>query len=262
MLNVEQEEPTSGEATKPLSYGDYLRVPEILSLQTRLGPADAHDEMLFIIVQQVQELWFKQILFELKTIIAVLDGGDIVEGVRLLNRVNNIVRLVGDEVGILGAMPPQEFARFRHVLSPASGFESEQFRELEFASGLREPAVLKIIEKHMNIERFRHEWPMSLHDAFSGLLANVNKDIVSAVVEVYSKSSAYPLLFMLCEALVEYEIQFSHWRFHHVKLVERAIGDNVPGTGGSSGAGYLGKTLGYRFFPELWAARNVMTRSS
>ena len=109
MLNVEQDKQEASEAAAPLSYGDYLRVPEILSLQTPLGPADAHDEMLFIIVQQVQELWFKQILFELKSIIRLLDGGDIVEAVRLLNRVNNIVRLVAEEVGILGSMPPRSF---------------------------------------------------------------------------------------------------------------------------------------------------------
>src|SRR5437868_3573187 len=157
MLNVEQEGPASSGTVRPLSYGEYLRVPELLRLQARLGPPDAHDEMLFIIVQQAQELWFKQVLFELRTIIAVLDGGDIVEGVRLLNRVNAIVRVLADEVEVLESMPPQEFSRFRHVLSPASGFESEQFRELEFASGLREPSVLKIIEKYMNMERFREE---------------------------------------------------------------------------------------------------------
>lgn len=261
MLKVEQEEVTQGAPAAPLSYSDYLRVPELLKLQTPLGPPDAHDEMLFIILQQAQELWFKQILFELKSIIALLNNGDILGAVRLLNRVNAIVRVLGDEVGVLEMMPPQEFARFRHVLNPASGFESAQFRELEFASGLREATFVKLVEKVMDVERFRAEWPVSVRDAFCGLLAKVDADPVQALVQVYSKSSMYPLLFMLAETLTEYEVQFSLWRFHHVKLVERAIGDNMPGTGGSSGAGYLGKTLGYRFFPELWAARNALTRT-
>jgi tryptophan 2,3-dioxygenase len=262
MLNVEQKEAESSGPPRPLTYGDYMRVPELLQLQTPLGPPDARDEMLFIIVQQVQELWFKQILYELKSIIALLDEGDVMEGVRLLNRVNSIMRVVGEEVGILAAMPPQEFHRFRTVLASSSGFESEQFRELEFASGLRGHTFLKLLERLEYLERLRSQWPRSLHDAFCGMVAKIEPDVTMALVEIYGKSQLYPHLFMLAEALSEYEVLFGHWRFHHVKLVERAIGDNMPGTAGSTGAGYLGKTLGYRFFPELWAARNVLTRTS
>ena len=262
MLNVEQAGPAQGAHDLPLTYGSYLRVPELLSLQTPLGPSDAHDEMLFIIVQQVQELWFKQILFEMHRTIASLDNGDIMGALHLLKRINAIMRVLGDEVDVLAAMPPYDFGRFRNVLSASSGLESVQFRELEYASGLREPTLLKIIEKHMDVQQFRSAWPRSLHDAFCGLLAEVNEDVVAAVVEIYSKSSLYPHLFMLAETLSEYEVLFCQWRFLHVKLVERTIGDNMPGTAGSSGAGYLGKTLGYRFFPELWAARNILTRLS
>jgi len=260
MLNVEQAVPAQGAHDAPLTYGSYLRVPELLKLQMPLGPPDAHDEMLFIIVQQAQELWFKQILFEMKTIIALLDERDVLAALHLLKRINAIVKVLAAEVEVLEAMPPQEFARFRDVLGSASGLESLQFRELEFASGLREPTFLKLIEKHMDAEYFRTRWPRTLHDAFCGLLAQVSSETVEALVEVYSKSKIYPHLFMLAETLSEYEVLFSHWRFHHVKLVERTIGDNMPGTAGSSGAGYLGKTLGYRFFPELWAARNALMR--
>ena len=260
MLNVEQAVPAQGAHDAPLTYGSYLRVPELLQLQTPLGPPNAHDEMLFIIVQQVQELWFKQILFEMHRIIALLDGGDAMAALHLLKRVNAIVRVLASEVEVLEAVPPQEFARFRDVLGSASGLESLQFRELEFASGLRETTFLKLIEKHMDVEYFRTRWPRTLHDAFCGMLAQVSSDTVEALVEVYSKSQVYPHLYMLAETLSEYEVLFSHWRFHHVKLVERTIGDNMPGTAGSSGAGYLGKTLGYRFFPELWAARNALMR--
>jgi tryptophan 2,3-dioxygenase len=262
MLNVEQKEADSKDSPKPLTYGDYMRVPELLQLQTPLGPPDARDEMLFIIVQQVQELWFKQILYELKRIIALLDEGDVVDAVRLINRVNSIMRVVGGEVGVLAAMPPQEFHRFRNVLDSSSGFESEQFRELEFASGLHDHTFLKLLEKLDYLEHLRSKWPRTLHDAFSSVIAQVEPDVTLALAEVYSKSPLYPHLFMLAEALSEYEVLFGHWRFHHVKLVERTIGDNMPGTAGSSGAGYLGKTLGYRFFPELWAARNVLTRAA
>jgi len=261
MLNVEQEGPATGAHDAPLTYGSYLKIPDLLQLQRLLGPPDAHDEMLFIIVQQAQELWFKQILFEFESIIPLLDSGDIIEAMRLLNRVNVIMRVLANEVEVLEQMPPQEFGRFRHLLAPSSGFESEQFRELEYASGLREHTFLKLLETHGYIAQFRSEWPVSLYDAFVGLLTGVEADTTLAIAEVYRNNGAHPHLYMLAEALSEYEVLFSRWRFNHVKLVERAIGDSVPGTGGSSGAGYLGKTLTYRFFPGLWAARNVITRS-
>lgn len=260
MLNVEQEGPATGAHDAPLTYGSYLKIPELLQLQRPLGPPDAHDEMLFIIVQQAQELWFKQILFEFKSIIPLLSDGDIVAALRLLNRVNVIARVLVNEVELLEQMPPQEFGRFRHLLAPSSGFESEQFRELEYASGLREHTFIRLLETHGYIEQFRSEWPSSLYDAFCGLLAQVGPEQVSVVAEVYRNNAAHPHLYMLAEALSEYEVLFSRWRFNHVKLVERAIGDSVPGTAGSSGAGYLGKTLSYRFFPALWAARNIITR--
>ena len=262
MLDAEHTESKPAHDTGPqlpLSYGSYLRVPELLELQTRLGPQDAHDEMLFIITQQAQELWFKQILHDLGAVIGSLGGGDIPRALHLLGRINTIMRVVGQEVTILETMPPPEFHRFRHVLSPASGFESLQFRELELASGLREPTFIKLIERHISVPELWERWPKSLHDAFLEQLEPLASDPVDAVVEVYSHPERHGYLFLLCEAMSEYEVQFSLWRFHHVKLVERAIGDRAMGTAGSAGAGYLGKTLGYRFFPELWEARNRLS---
>jgi tryptophan 2,3-dioxygenase len=264
MLKVEQGESGSGsvpessstEGSLPMTYGDYLRVPEVLALQTPLSNPLVHDEMLFIILQQIQELWFKQILFELKSIIECLDGGRILEAVSLLHRVNRIIKAVGAEVEIMEMLPPQEFVRFRHVLTSSSGFESEQFRELELASGLNDRTFLTLMAKHMNMAALQARWPRTLHDAFLGLLAKVDSDPAEVVARIYSDSAGNPELYMLAEALSEYEVLFGEWRFHHVKLVERTIGDRSPGTAGSSGVGYLGKTLGYRFFPELWEARN------
>lgn len=248
-----------GPGSGPLTYGMYLRVPELTALQSPLSLPVAHDEMLFIIVQQAQELWFKQVLYELHEVIRLLDSGLLLEATRLINRVNRILAVLGQEVGVLETMPPLEFARFRGVLSTSSGFESEQFRELELASGLDNPTFLKLIEKHMDAGRLRAIWPRTLADAFRGVLAALDPDPVAAVMMIYATPAARPEYFALAEALTEYEIGFQHWRFHHVKLVERVIGDRSPGTAGSAGSGYLGKTLTYHFFPELWEARNRLT---
>ena len=249
----------SRQPVEPFTYGDYLRVPELLDLQTPLQVPGAHDEMLFIIAQQVQELWFKQILHELQIVVAAIENNSLLEACRLLSRVNKIVSMLGAEASILETMPPQEFHNFRHVLTSSSGLESEQFREIELASGLNDQTFLKLIDKFMDVPALQARWPVTLRDAFQSRLRETTRmEPVDALVEIYALPAGYGELFMLAEALSEYEVVFSEWRFHHVKLVERTIGDRAPGTAGSSGAGYLGKTLGYRFFPELWEARTYL----
>ncbi len=248
-----------GPGSGPLTYGTYLRVPELLALQSPLSLPTVHDEMLFIVVQQAQELWFKQILHELEAVITHLDAGAVLEATRLVARVNTILRVLSAEVEVLETMPPLEFQRFRGVLSTSSGFESEQFRELEYASGLRDPTFLKVVERHVDIGAARARWPRSLADAFRAALEGVAPDAVEALVAVYTTPTLHQPLFGLAEALSEYEVRFQEWRFHHIKLVDRVIGDRAAGTGGSAGSGYLGRTLGYRFFPELWEARNALT---
>jgi tryptophan 2,3-dioxygenase len=261
MLKDEQREgqPSSPTPSFPLTYDKYLKISEILELQVLLSSPSAHDELLFIIVQQVQELWFKQILHEMRSVIDLVQRDALLPAVELMGRINHIARAVAVEVALLETMPPQEFQRFRYVLSPASGFESEQFRELELASGLAEPVFIKMIEKHMDLDALRARWPVTLHDAFLSQLAKVREDPVAAVAEVYCNASDHMPLYLLAEALSEYEVLFSEWRFRHIKLVERTIGGHSTGTGGTEGAGYLGKTMGYRFFPELWEARNRIT---
>ncbi|MEA2573212.1 MAG: tryptophan 2,3-dioxygenase [Chloroflexia bacterium] len=258
-------EPTNRNETAPdlpLTYGSYLRVPELLSLQTPLGPEEARDEMLFIITQQSQELWFKQILYDLRAVIDRLESHDIALALHLLGRINKIMQVVGQEVTVLATMPPPEFQRFRHVLSSSSGFESEQFRELEIASGLREPTFIKLIERHIHVPGIWNRWPRSLHDALVDLLEPLGTDATDAAVEIYMHPEQHGQLFLLAEALSEYDVRFGEWRFNHIKLVDRTIGDRAMGTAGSAGSGYLGKTLGYRFFPELWEARNRISAMS
>lgn len=244
---------------EPLSYGSYLRVPELLALQTPLGKPEVHDEMLFIIVQQAQELWFKQILFDLDLVVRRLQARDIPASIQLLTRIYRIMQVLGDEVDILAAMPPREFHGFRHVLTPSSGFESHQFRELEYASGLDDPSFVKLLDKYIGMEGLRSRWPVNLRDAAYNLLTDVAPTPAEAWTIIYDEVERYPMLFALAEVLSEYEVYFGVWRFKHIKLVERTIGSQVPGTAGSAGAGYLGKTLQYKFFPELWEARNRLT---
>jgi len=251
--------PAHDHTAGPLTYGAYLRVPELLDLQSPLSLPTAHDEMLFIIVQQAQELWFKQILYELRTVIGLLADGALLEAVRLISRANLILSVLGSEVEVLETMPPMEFARFRGVLSTSSGFESEQFREVELASGLADPTFLRVLEKHMDGSTLRALWPVTLADAFRCALRPLSSDPTAALAEIYADPPAHLEHFMLAEALTEYEIRFQHWRFHHVKLVERVIGDRAAGTAGTAGSGYLNRTLSYRFFPELWEARNRLT---
>lgn len=262
MLDAERAGPGAISPQLPLTYGSYLRVPDLLSLQVLLGPADAPDEMLFIISQQVQELWFKQILHDLRIAIDKMGAHDLPGALHLFKRINGILRVLCDEVRVLETLPPQEFQRFRNVLSSSSGFESLQFRELEMASGLREPTFLKLIAKHVDLDDLWARWPRSLHDAFLDLLSALSNEPAAAVVEIYNNAAEHGALFLLAEALSEYEVLFNEWRYHHIKLVERTIGDRSMGTAGSAGAGYLGKTLGYRFFPELWEARNLLSSAA
>lgn len=247
---------TVEQAEDRLTYGSYLRVPELLELQTTLSETLVPDEMLFIIGQQAQELWFKQILFELQRIILLIDASRYVEAAALLERVNRILRLLGADTEVLETMPPEQFRAFRGVLKSASGFESEQFRELEVASGLRDEPHLRMVARLTDLAALLHRWPRSMHDVFCEALAASGTDPVDTLVGLYEDPSRRPDLYLLAEALSEYEVRFQEWRFHHLQLVERVIGDRSPGTGGSAGSSYLGHTLSFRFFPELWEARN------
>lgn len=246
----------------PLTYGSYLRIPELLDLQTPLAVPLVPDEMLFIIGQQAQELWFKQILLDLQGVITLLQHNALLEASRLLDRVNRILKLLAAEAELLETLPPVQFAEMRGALQSASGLESQQFRELELASGLRDVSYLRMVERIVDVPEILARWPVSLHDALVATLPNEGADPTDALHELYRNPAANIVLYDLAEAFSEYELRFREWRFQHMQLVERIIGGRSAGTGGSAGSTYLGHTLQYRFFPELWAARDRLTTQS
>lgn len=243
-----------GEEGRRLSYGGYLKVPELLGLQARLS--EEHDELLFIVVHQAYELWFKVILGELETIREAISGDDVPRAVHLLRRVRAIEQLLVEQVEVIETMSPQEFLAFRDRLAPASGFQSVQFREIEFISGLKDPEYLDRLDATPD-ERARLERRLadpSLWDAFEALR---QRHGAPELVSIYRESARHASLLALAEALLDHDAAFVSWRMRHVLMVEREIGAK-PGTGGSSGAHYLRSTIGKRFFPALWQVRSEL----
>jgi len=243
-----------GEEGRKLSYGSYLKVAELLDLQH--GLSEEHDELLFIVAHQVYELWFKVVLDELGATRSRIDADDIFFARHHLRRVHVIERLLIEQIEVLETMSPQDFVAFRSQLAPASGFQSVQFREIEFLSGLKEPKYLARIEgtpDDMSRLRRRLEEP-TLADAFRAL---VERRGSPSLLEIFRDRKHHGDLFDLCEALLDHDEAFAHWRARHVLMVERQIGSK-PGTGGSSGAQYLRSTLDKRFYPELWEVRSQL----
>jgi tryptophan 2,3-dioxygenase len=249
----------------PLSYGSYLKVDELLALQQPLSQPPHHDEMLFIVIHQVYELWFKQLLHEIDGIARSLDRDDLLRVTKGFRRVHTIQRLLEQQVDILETMTPQEFNQFRDHLNPASGFQSVQFRELEFACGLRRTDVLRWIElddaARARLQQ-RADSP-SLYDRVKALLrrrgftVDTSQELVAAFLQIYRNEAAHYDLYLLLEDLIEFDERLLLWRGRHVRMVERMIGQRI-GTGGSPGAAYLEKTLQYRLFPELWEVRTYL----
>jgi tryptophan 2,3-dioxygenase len=259
---------------RPLTYGDYLKVPELLELQKVLSLPAHHDEPLFIIIHQVYELWFKLILHEVDAAAAHLRADRVGEATRLLRRVVEIQRLLVSQVRILETMRPQDFLGFRYRLNPASGFQSVQFRELEFALGLKDADINKHLSSTPEeAERLRARLVApSLGEVFDELLVRRGfprqaapagepggrtqpEDWrLEALVRIYEDADAYPDLLALAEVMVEMDECLALWRAHHVQMVERMIGAK-RGTGGSEGVAYLQSTLPKRAFPDLWRVR-------
>ena len=260
----------------PLSYNKYLRVQDLIALQDCLSDPVHHDELLFITVHQAYELWFKQILHELDAAIAFISDDRLSAAARTVRRVVEIEKLLVTQIHILETMTPISFLGFRDELNPASGFQSMQFREIEFTSGLKDDSILaEFHDDSFASSRLqkRIESP-SLSDAFFGALSrrgfNVPKPDpgsaeqrqayelrTRAVLEILSHFEDRYEEFQLTEALLEHDEYFSLWRFHHIKMVERMVGAK-RGTGGSEGIGYLKTTLDKKFFPELWEARTYL----
>jgi len=254
----------------PLSYNKYLRVQDLINLQDCLSDPAHHDELLFITVHQAYELWFKQILHELDAAIQFMEEDRVPAATRAVKRVVDIEKLLVNQIHILESMTPISFLAFRDQLNPASGFQSMQFREIEFSSGLKDKNILR----EFSTDEFAHGRLQariagpSLTESFyrvlqrRGLDAPLSEDgekkdyekRTRAVLEVLTHFEERYEEFQLAESLLEHDEYFSLWRSHHIKMVERMVGAK-RGTGGSEGIGYLKTTLDKKFFPELWEAR-------
>lgn len=246
----------------PLSYNKYLKVRELLDLQRTLSEPTSHDELLFIIIHQTYELWFKQLLHEIDATIAWLDENRAFRANHSLRAVTAIERVIVSQIHILETMAQIGFLEFRDRLNPASGFQSMQFRELEFVSGLKDEPILSTFkDDRYAYDRLRSRLDeKSLADAFWALLGRKDFTVdshekrVEAIVEILTHPEKYPDLFLMQDLLIEHDENFALWRSHHVLMVERMLGMK-PGTGGSEGVKYLQTTLNKKFYPELWEAR-------
>lgn len=233
-----------------VTYGSYLALDGLLALQ---HPRSDHpDELLFIVVHQSSELWFKCLLHEMEGLARHMEAGETMYAVLAVRRVNALMQIVAQQISALDTLPPQHFAEFRGYLGTSSGSQSVQFRALEAASGLRDAHFLQALREHGEPAPAIARWldRPTLQDLFLRL---VEKD-GTTLEGLYTGPAPTPL-FLLAEGLLEYEQIFARWRFMHVQLVERIIGPLTAGSGGTMGAKYLAKTVHQKFFPELWAVR-------
>jgi tryptophan 2,3-dioxygenase len=261
------------ELQKGSTYGDYLHLDELLAAQRPV--TDVHDEMLFIIQHHTSELWIKLLLHELDRAVELVRGDRLVETFKIFARVAHIQRMLFEQWAVLETMTPSEYLQFRDALGKASGFQSYQYRALEFVLGNKDEHTLK---PHRHDARIHAELAHrlaspSLYDEFLRWLARHGYDIPADRIErdftrPYTKSAAVLEAFRviyaepgrhyeaydMCEKLVDVEERFQLWRFRHMTTVKRIIGF-AHGTGGSSGVGFLRKALDLTFFPELWDVR-------
>ncbi len=235
-----------------VNYQSYLSLGELLSLQHPRSSPEHPDEMLFIVVHQASELWFKAILHDLDGLIDSLTKRDAGQTLWHVQRLNVLVRIVSAQLSSLETLPPQHFAQFREFLGTSSGAQSVQFRAIEAASGLRDPHFMHALEEHGPIPDLvrRALERRTLQDLFLELV-----EANGTTIENLYLGPGPSMLFFVAEALLEYEQQFAQWRFKHVQLVERVLGPQTGGTGGTLGSRYLMRTIDQRFFPRLWEVR-------
>ncbi|MGH7669120.1 MAG: tryptophan 2,3-dioxygenase family protein [Gemmatimonadaceae bacterium] len=235
-----------------LNYPSYLALDRLLALQQARSTPEHPDELLFIVVHQASELWFKVLVHDIDGLIAALEGNDPGLAHWYVRRLNTIMRIVSSQLSSLDALPPQHFAEFRKFLGSSSGSQSVQFRALEAASGLRGEHFMHALQEHGDIpdQVARALARPTLQELFLALLRSNG----TTLEDLYTGPGP-GMLFFLAEGLLEYEQQFAEWRFKHVMLVERILGPETGGTGGTLGARYLNRTVSKRFFPELWAVR-------
>jgi len=259
----------------PVTYSSYLKLDELLSLQQPVSDGPEHDETLFIVIHQIYELWFKELLHEVDYLVSLLGRQDTARALHTLKRILTILKVVVAQIDVLETMTPLEFLSFRERLESGSGFQSYQFRELEFVLGAKSAAALERYPlgsaPRTRLERRLRE--PALWDAFLRFLAAkghpiareaLERDVTRPVepvpslhpglIEIYRRD---PVLASLCERLVDLDEGVMEWRYRHVKMVQRTIGTK-RGTGGSEGAAYLMTTLNRPMFPDLWEIRTEL----
>lgn len=258
-----------------MTYGDYLSLEQLLSAQH--PQSDHHDEMLFILIHQVSELWMKLALHELHAAQQAITEDRLPESLKMLARVKVIQKQLIEAWSTLSTMTPSEYVGFRDQLGSSSGFQSAQYRELEFKLGNKNPYMLHMHERTPEVHgrlKAAFETP-SLYDTTLMLLSHrgfevrdalrqdftepyqAHDSVLAAWKEVYTHPEHHWDLYNLAEKLIDMEDAFQQWRFKHLRTVMRIIGEK-PGTGGTSGIGYLKKALDYQFFPELWEVRTLL----
>jgi tryptophan 2,3-dioxygenase len=274
------EETVVRDLTDTMSYSDYLALPVLLSAQRPVSRPEHHDELLFIIQHQTTELWFKLVLHELRAACTAFAADDLGPALKCVARVKHIQRTLTDQWSVLATLTPTEYAEFRGVLGRASGFQSAQYRAVEFVLGNKDAALLSVFdaepESRAVLEQLLHS--RTLYDEFWHYLARrgydvpasalerdvtrpytLNPDLLPLAVSVYENATERWEAYESFEELVDLEENFQLWRFRHMRTVLRTIGMKT-GTGGSSGVAFLQRALDLTFFPELFAVRTEIGR--
>ncbi|WP_245553608.1 tryptophan 2,3-dioxygenase family protein [Demetria terragena] len=263
-----------------MSYGDYLGLDRLLSAQTPLAEPPQHDELLFIIQHQTSELWLKLVLHELRAARENFRAGRLADALKQLARVKHIQATLTEQWSVLATLTPSEYAQFRDFLATSSGFQSYQYRAVEFLLGNKNARMIPVFDHDPPAQRTLQELldEPSLYDEFIALLASRGFDVpaelldrdwslsrephdglIAVMHQIYADPHAHWDAYETCEELVDLEDNFQLWRFRHLKTVERIIG-TAPGTGGSSGVPFLRKALEQSFFPELYAVRGQIAQ--
>ena len=258
-----------------MSYGDYLRLDLILGAQQPLSDPPRHDELLFIIQHQTSELWLKLMLHELRATRSLLQEDDLQPALKCLARVKHIQHTLIEQWGVLSTLTPSEYAQFRSYLQSSSGFQSWQYRAIEFILGNKNPDMLQVFDHDPEVHallvdlmeqptlydeflrflhRLGHPVPDEILDRDVTVPWHLHADLVPTFATIYDHSHEFWKEYEACESLIDVEDNFQTWRFRHLKTGERIIGSK-SGTGGSSGVPFLRKALELTFFPELYAVR-------
>jgi tryptophan 2,3-dioxygenase len=261
---------------KELNYESYLKIPELLSLQCQISTPPHHDEMFFIIIHQTAELWFKEVLHETETLVASFQEGIVSKSLKTLKRIQAIMNLQVQQIRLLATLTPVEFSGFRNYLRPASGFQSAQYRIMEFAYGIRNPFFLQFFNRLPEVvQRLKKiQGEPSVYDECLRCLHNdghkvpaqilerdftqsweISPELVKVIQDVYENPKEHYHWVLLFEAMIDLDEAMTLWRKTHAVMVARTIGAKA-GTGGSAGFKFLESRENLKAFPELWEVRN------